>query len=116
MLAYRHYEGATEAQVRASTAVIEEIGSAQHLTERLALQRVHLGELPKPYALALEIAINDQTERKLLELELAELEARWVEEEKLAAIVDDELTFVPNPIRALPLGSPSGPPPKRVNG
>jgi hypothetical protein len=102
MLAYRHYEGATEVQVRASTAVIEEIGSAQQLTERLALQRVHLGELPKPYALALEIAINEQTERKLLELEVAELEARWLEEEKLAKIVDDELTFVPNVVRALP--------------
>jgi hypothetical protein len=102
MLAYRHFEGATEAQVRASTAVIEELGSAQQLTERLALQRVHLGELPKPYALALEIAVNEQTERKLLELELAELEARWLEEEKLARIVDDELTFVPNVMRALP--------------
>jgi hypothetical protein len=103
MLAYRHYEGATDAQVRASTAVIEEIGSATDLTERLALQRVHLGELPKPYALALEIAINEQTERKLLELELRELEARWVEEEKLAAIVDNELTFVPTLRHELPL-------------
>ncbi|MGH7468540.1 MAG: hypothetical protein ACRENP_11320 [Longimicrobiales bacterium] len=102
ILAYRHYEGATEAQVRASTTVIEEIGSAEALTQRLALQRVHLGELPKPYALALEIAINHETEKRLLELEVAELEARWREEEQLAAIVDDELTLLPRVLRAVP--------------
>lgn len=102
ILAYRHYEGATEAQVRASTAVIEEIGSAHQLTQRLALQRVHLGELPRPYALALEIAINHETERRLLALEVSELEARWREEEELAAIVDDELSFLPRMLRAVP--------------
>jgi hypothetical protein len=102
ILAYRHYEGATEAQVRASTTVIEEIGSAEALTQRLALQRVHLGELPRPYALALEIAINHETEKQLLELELTELAARWREEEELAAIVDDELTFLPRVLRAAP--------------
>ena len=108
ILAYRHYEGANESQVKASTAVIEEIGSARDLTQRLALQRIHLGELPRPYALALEIAINDETERRLLELEAAELEARWREEEELAAIVDEELTFVPRILRALP-GTSAGP-------
>jgi hypothetical protein len=102
ILAYRHYEGAQEAHVKASTAVIEEIGSARDLTQRLALQRVHLGELPKPYALALEIAITQETEKKLLELEVAELEARWREEEELAAIVDEELSFLPRVLRAVP--------------
>jgi hypothetical protein len=95
ILAYRHHEGATEAQVGAATTVIDEIGSADQLTRRLALQRVHLGELPRPYALALEIAINHELEKRLLELEVAELEARWREEEALAAIVDEELTFLP---------------------
>jgi hypothetical protein len=107
ILAYRHYEGASEQQVQASTAVIQEIGSARDLTQRLALQRIHLGELPRPYALALEIAINDEMERRLLELEATELEARWREEEELAAIVDDELNFVPRVLRALP-GQPHG--------
>ena len=102
VLAYRHFDGANEANVRASAAVIEEIGSPDQLTQRLALQRVYLGELPRPYTLALEIAINDITERKLLQLELKDLEARWLEEEKLARIVDDELTFVPTVIKALP--------------
>jgi len=102
ILAYRHYEGATEAQVRAATEVIEEIGSALQLTQRLALQRVHLGELPRPYALALEIAINHETERRLLALEVSELEARWRQEEELAAIVDNELSFLPRVLRAVP--------------
>jgi hypothetical protein len=104
ILAYRHFQGATETQIKASTTVLEEIGSARDLTQRLALQRIHLGELPKPYALALEIAINEQTERKLLELELKELEARWLHEEELAAIVDQELTFIPTVRRVLPKG------------
>jgi hypothetical protein len=95
ILAYRHHEGATETQVNAATSVIEEIGAADQLAKRLALQRVHLGELPRPYALALEIAINHEMEKRLLELEVAELEARWREEESLAAIVDEELTFLP---------------------
>jgi hypothetical protein len=102
VLAYRHFDGATESHIRASSTVIEEIGSPDQLTQRLALQRVHLGELPRPYTLALEIALNELTERKLLQLELKELEARWLEEEKLARIVDDELTFVPSLIKALP--------------
>ncbi|MGH7481576.1 MAG: hypothetical protein ACRELV_05430 [Longimicrobiales bacterium] len=45
--------------------------------------------------LALEIALNDTTERELLQLELAELERRWREEEELAAIIDGDLTPVP---------------------
>ena len=102
ILAYRHYQGLPEAHIRASTAVIDELGSPDRLTQRLALQRVYLGELPRTYTLALEIAINDLTERKLLQLELEELEARWLEEERLAAIVDDELTFMPAIIKALP--------------
>ena len=102
VLAYRHFDRANESLIKASATVISEIGSPDQLTQRLALQRVYLGELPRPYALALEIAINDTIERKLLQLQLKELEARWLEEEGLATIVDDELTFVPTVIRALP--------------
>jgi hypothetical protein len=47
-------------------------------------------------AIALEIALNDETERQLLELELKELEARWREEEDIAAIIDGELTRAPS--------------------
>jgi hypothetical protein len=34
-------------------------------------------------------------EQRLLELELAELEAHWLEEEELAGIIDGELTPLP---------------------
>lgn len=115
ILAYRHWDRASEAAVRAAAGVIEEIGSPDQLAQRLALQRVYLGELPRPYALALEIAVNDITERKLLRLDLKELEARWLEEEELARIVDDELTFVPTVLRNLPRESRDRPVPHEAH-
>jgi hypothetical protein len=42
-------------------------------------------------ALALEMAINDEIEREILEIEISELEERWKEEEALARIIDVEL-------------------------
>ena len=45
--------------------------------------------LPKPVRLALEMAAHEETERRALEGELAELEARWREAEEIAAIADD---------------------------
>ena len=40
-------------------------------------------------------AANDTVEQRLLELELAEIEAHWKEEEELASIIDGELTPLP---------------------
>ena len=40
--------------------------------------------------------MNDENERKMLELELAQIEERWREEEEIAAIVDGELTAAPS--------------------
>jgi hypothetical protein len=45
--------------------------------------------------LALEIAVSESEERRLLELRAMELEAHWRVEEELAEIVDGELTPVP---------------------
>jgi hypothetical protein len=45
--------------------------------------------------IALEIAANENSEQRLLELELADLEAHWRSEEELAAIIDGELTPLP---------------------
>jgi hypothetical protein len=92
VLAYRNYAGATESQLESATGAIEHAGSAHRLTRDLAGGRGGLGELHVPQALALEIALNEETERRLLEMELAELEARWRVEEEIAAIADDELT------------------------
>ena len=74
----------------------------------LIRQGKHLGEmLKRTGAIALEIAANEHAEQRLLELELADLEARWREEEELADIIDGELTPLPrarNPPAARRLG------------
>ena len=50
---------------------------------------------PRTYTIGLEIAANDVVEQRLLQLEVAELEAVWKQEEEIAAIVDGELTPLP---------------------
>ncbi|MBX6364442.1 MAG: hypothetical protein IRZ00_11290 [Gemmatimonadetes bacterium] len=96
VLAYHNYRGGRETQVREATRLIEEAGSAAALS-RLVSRAGRLSALGSTEAIAFEIAVNEERERQLLELELAELEARWREEEELAAIVDGELTWVPGP-------------------
>ena len=93
-LAYYNYSGADENGVKAAVHVIDQAGSAGALVRSLSQQRFPLGEDSNRshLALALEIAVNDDVEREQLELELAELEARWLEEEELAGIIDGELT------------------------
>jgi hypothetical protein len=98
-LAWRHFSGASEKTVREATAAIERAGSAADLTRSVAgraqyLQQIDVRKNPTE-GIALEIALNDETERRLLELELEELEARWREEEEIAAIADGELTPLP---------------------
>jgi hypothetical protein len=41
------------------------------------------------------VGLDQAVEQRLLELELAELEAIWRQEEELASIVDGELTPLP---------------------
>jgi hypothetical protein len=54
--------------------------------------RTALPRLPMVDRLALEMAANEDTERRAMEGELAELEAAWREAEELAAIADGLLT------------------------
>ena len=95
VLAYQNYAGAKEAQVRNATSLIEHAGSAPTLTQRLAGNGRRLSSIDETSAIALEIAVNEDRERRLLELELEALEERWREEEEIAAIVDGELTWLP---------------------
>lgn len=46
---------------------------------------------PREMRLALEMAANEESERRALEGELASLEAAWREAEEIAAIADDLL-------------------------
>ncbi len=93
-LAYHNYAGAGEPDLKRATSAIEEAGSTDVLSRRIADQRIGLGNLARVDSLALEIAVNEETERRLLEMELAELEARWKVEEEIAGIADRELTPV----------------------
>lgn len=95
VLAYEHFDGADERRVRGATRLIQEAGSPRDLARIVVKDGRRLGDLQRTGAIALEIAANEAIEQKLLEMELAELEAHWRREEELAAIVDGELTSVP---------------------
>ncbi|MEJ2343663.1 MAG: hypothetical protein P8Y10_15880, partial [Gemmatimonadales bacterium] len=94
VLAFHHYEGAKENRIVTATRTIEAAGSAEDLIRSVASERRPIGKIDKNRLLALEIAVNADAERQLLEMELADLEERWREEEEIAAIVDGELTPV----------------------
>jgi hypothetical protein len=91
VLAYQHIEGASEEELAAATALIEEAGSAQQLLKDLTAERTQLRRLDRTRSLALEIAINETAERQQLALEGTAIEAGWRSAEELATIVDDEL-------------------------
>ena len=95
VLAYHHFAGASERRVFAAARLIQEAGSPQDLARIVVKEGKRLGGLQRTGGIALEIATNESSEQRLLELELAELEAHWRREEELAAIVDGELTPVP---------------------
>jgi hypothetical protein len=50
------------------------------LTRAVANEHLPVGTLSPLRSLALEIAVNEDTERRLLEMEVRELEKRWKEE------------------------------------
>ena len=95
VLAYHHFAGASEKRVFKASRLIQEAGSPQDLTRIVVRDGKRLGDLQRTGGIALEIAANEATEQRLLEAEVAELEAHWRREEELAAIIDGELTPLP---------------------
>jgi len=95
VLAYHHFDGADDRTVTSATRLIQEAGSPEELSRILLKNGKRLGDLGRTGGIALEIAANEASEQRLLELELAELEAHWRVEEELAAIIDGELTPLP---------------------
>ena len=95
VLAFNHHAGASDREVRSATRLIEEVGSPANLARMVVRDGRRLGDIQRTGALGLEIAANEQVEQRWLELELAELEDVWAQEEELAAIVDGELTPLP---------------------
>lgn len=95
VLAHQHFSGASEDEVRSATRLIEEVGSPNQFSRLLIRDGRRVMDLQRTGAVALEITSNESSEQRLLEMEVAELEAVWRREEELASIVDGELTPLP---------------------
>ena len=95
VLAYHNFAGAPRDEVDRAASRIESPGSIGRMATGLTGGTGALAALDPTAALTLEIAMNDQHERGLLALELQALDARWKQEELIAAIVDGELTRLP---------------------
>ena len=92
MLAYENFSGADETVVRDAMSWIEAHDSAEGALQHAAEERLAIGQFSGTHVLAIEIALTAHVEQSLKDLELKHLEARWREEEEIAAIVDRELT------------------------
>ena len=105
--------GATRGEVGEAVRILDESADPSHLIERwsgipgkphrhLRLidgePAVLLARLPKEWRLALEMSLHEDSERRALEGELAELETAWRRAEEIAAIADDLL--VPETVRS----------------
>lgn len=88
--------GATRSSLQEAERILREQGSAEQVLRAAAARRATLSDkaahharaLARPESLALEMALNEESERRALEGELAALEAAWREAEEIAAIAD----------------------------
>ncbi|HET7463188.1 MAG TPA: hypothetical protein VFJ82_18180 [Longimicrobium sp.] len=101
----RHLRGAVEALASAGTAQAYLARAAREerallANEHRSSRRTRCGAAPRLLdrveALALEMALHEETERRALEGELALLEAAWRDAERIAAIAD-RLAMAPQP-------------------
>ena len=95
VLGYHHFAGASGGRVDKAVRLIEASGGPERLPSRILKRGRPLGEVGRVGRVALEIAVHEETERRLLEMKVAELEAHWRREEELAQIMDGELTPTP---------------------
>lgn len=92
VLAYQNVSGAPEGVIRTATAEIERAGSAGEFTLETTESRRSLWKLGPTGAVALEIALAESSEQRLLDLDARAVEFLWRQEEELARIIDEELT------------------------
>lgn len=95
VLAYHHFSGAGERRIKGATKLVEAVGGAERLPARVLPGGKTVQGMGRTGAVALEIALHEEREKRLLQMEVAELEDRWRREEELAEIIDGELTDVP---------------------
>lgn len=91
-LAYQNIAGAPANAVKDAARVIEDAGSAGAFTVSAASRRESLWKMGRTRGLALEIALSESVEERLLSLEARALEFIWRREEELAGIIDTELS------------------------
>jgi hypothetical protein len=89
-LAHAHFAGASRKELGKAADAIDAAGSAVDYVREVARGGPPLWQLEQsvPRSLALEIALNDDAERRLLRTEAAMVERQWEEEERIAAIAD----------------------------
>lgn len=89
-------KGATERDLAAANEILSRVGSAEQILRVAGSKGTALGkragtrpDVVRPTdALVLEMALNEESERRAMEGELAALEAAWREAEEIAAIAD----------------------------
>lgn len=92
ILAYQNISGASERRISDAARIIEEAGSAGAFAHVATGRRETLWRMGSVGTVALEIALNESVERRMLDLEVRSLEFLWKKEEELARIIDEELT------------------------
>ena len=72
VMTYHHFHGASETRVRAATDYIDRLGSPEAVTQDMTRSGIRLDRLfdreRRTHAVALEIALNEEAERRLLEM------------------------------------------------
>ena len=97
-----NWAGAERREVQEAVELIEQSSRSPADFVRDVARRAGAGrrlqDLPNAARLALEMASHEESERRAMEGELAELERAWKDAEEIAAIADD--LFVPAGVRA----------------
>lgn len=91
-LAYQNISGAPDARIEEAASAIEATGSTAAFAKQLARGRENLWRMRGTRALALEIALSESVERRVLDREIRAIDFMWQQEEELAEIIDGELT------------------------
>lgn len=91
VLAYQNIAGASERRIVDAARAIEHAGSAGAFALDAASRRETLWRMGSLGTVALEIALSESVERRMLDLEARSLAWVWKQEEELAAIIDAEL-------------------------
>lgn len=92
LLAYQNIAGASERRLADAVRAIERAGSAGRFALGATDERQTLWRMGSTRTIALEIALDQKVERRMLDMEVHALEFLWKREEELARIIDEELT------------------------